>query len=145
MDGVIFGLYEAKTDEEIARLTTDEKGCAEVYVMNGSYYLKELATWEGFSVSSEIIYIEDLTIGEIFNIRLTNDYTSLLVKKKSTTGELLAGMEFQIFTQDSDIPIPLFFDIECINSPRHLSGATPLFAKRGVGGEFILMNSCCTS
>jgi TQXA domain-containing protein len=112
MDGVIFGLYEAKTDEEIARLTTDEKGCAEVYVMNGSYYLKELATWEGFSVSSEIIYIEDLTIGEIFNIRLTNDYTSLLVKKKSTTGELLAGMEFQIFTQDSDIPIPLFFDIE---------------------------------
>ena len=112
MDGVVFGLYEAKTDREIARLTTDANGFAEVFVMNGSYYLKELLTWEGFSLSTEIIYIEDLTFGEIFKIRLTNDYTSLLVKKKSTTGEYLAGMEFQIFTPDSEIPIPLYFDCE---------------------------------
>ncbi len=110
MHGVVFGVYDARTDRELARMTTDNDGYAEIYLTPGELYLKELSTWDGFALINERIQIRDMTFGAIYTFRLTNDYTSLQVNKQSTDGKFLEGMEFSVINDANGEVIPLCYD-----------------------------------
>lgn len=109
MDGVVFGIYDAKTDKETARITTDKNGYGSVYVLEGNYYLKELSTWDGYSVLKEAISIGSVKYAQIYTFRLTNSFSELKVRKESISGTPLAGMEFAIATEEGQ-PVPVVYD-----------------------------------
>jgi uncharacterized surface anchored protein len=109
MNGVVFGVYDAKTDAELARMTTDLNGYASVYVVPGSYYLKEISTWDGYSILTDKIMIEDAKYAQVYTFRLTNSFSELKVCKESLSGVPLAGMEFTIAGEDGQ-PVPVVYD-----------------------------------
>jgi|GEM_PF-1366529 len=109
MNGVVFGVYDAKTDTELARMSTDQNGYASVYVVPGSYYLKEISTWDGYTILTDKIMIEDAKYAQVYTFRLTNSFSELKVCKESISGTPLAGMEFAISTLDGK-PVPVVYD-----------------------------------
>jgi uncharacterized surface anchored protein len=95
MSGVIFGIYDAKTDAEIARITTDSNGYGSVYLMAGDYYMKEIKTWDGYELSADKIPIA-AEFAHIYTFHETNSLTKLRVLKTSTGGTPLSGMRFTV-------------------------------------------------
>ena len=131
MNGVIFGVYDVKTNVEVARITTDSKGYGSLYAMPGDYYLKEIKTWDGYALSPEKIPV-DAEFAHLYTFRATNTLTELRVEKQSTTGGApLAGMEFSITDKVSGKLITLEFDAAtnefvAIHVLGAIKGSTPI-------------------
>jgi len=109
MDGVVFGVYNSKSDKEIARITTDAKGYGYVYLMSGDYYLKEISTWEGYAIATDKIPVKGVTNGMIYTFRESNSFTTTKVAKTSTSGESLAGMQFSV-TDSTGQLVSMYYD-----------------------------------
>ena len=95
MNGVVFGVFDAKTNLQIASITTDKDGHGVVYVLAGNYYLQEISTWAGYQVAPDKIPLS-AEYAHLYTFRETNDLTTFLVSKESTTGVALAGMQFTL-------------------------------------------------
>jgi len=109
MDGVVFGIYNSITNAETARITTDSKGYGSVYIMPGDYYLQEISTWEGYSLSAEKIPIT-AEFAHLYTFHKTNSLTELRVKKTGTDGTSLAGMKFTVTDTATGQLVSLVFD-----------------------------------
>jgi LPXTG-motif cell wall-anchored protein len=110
MNGVVFGVYDAKTDKEIARITTDKNGYGYIYILAGNYYLKEISTWPGYAVSTQKIAVTGVTNASLFTFRESNGFTTTKVAKTSTTGESLSGMQFSIADSTGRL-VSMYYDI----------------------------------
>lgn len=110
MDGVVYGVYAAADNRELARITTDVKGYGSVYLLPGNYYLQEISTWDGYAVSPEKIEIENASFAEVYTFRETNQLSELRVHKQSTDGTALPGMEFVITENATGKQIQLVYD-----------------------------------
>ena len=110
MDGVVFGVYNTKTDKEVARITTDTKGYGYVYLMSGDYYLKEISSWPGYAIATDKIPVKGVTNGMIYTFRETNSFTTTRVYKTSTSGDSLAGMQFSIADSTGQL-VSMYYDV----------------------------------
>jgi LPXTG-motif cell wall-anchored protein len=110
MNGVVFGVYNAKTDKEIARITTDKNGYGFVYVLAGNYYLKEISTWQGYSVSPDKIAVTGVANGVVYTFREKNDTTTTKIQKTNTAGTTLAGMHFTVTDAETGKLVEMFYD-----------------------------------
>ena len=109
MNGVVFGVFDAKTNLQIASTTTDKDGHGVLYVLAGNYYLQELKTWDGYSLSSERIPIT-AEFAHLYTFRQTNTLTELRVTKISTSGTPLAGMQFTVTNKETGQLISFVYD-----------------------------------
>jgi len=110
MNGVVFGVYEMKSGKEVARITTDINGYGFVYVMSGDYYLKEISTWPGYAVSSDIIAVGGVSNGMIYTFREKNDFTTTTIEKTNTSGTALAGMKFTVTEVATGNLVSMYYD-----------------------------------
>jgi len=109
MNGVLFGVFDAATNVEIARITTDDKGYGSVYAVEGNYYLQEIKTWDGYALSTEKIPIT-AEFAHLYTFRESNTFTELLVTKTSTNGTTLAGMQFTVTDKSTGQLISFVYD-----------------------------------
>jgi len=110
MNGVVFGVYDAKTDKEIARITTDKNGYGYIYVLAGNYYLKEISTWPGYAVSTQKIAVTGVTNASLFTFRVSNGFTDLQILKTDPAGTPLSGMEFTV-TDATGKLVSMYYDL----------------------------------
>jgi len=109
MNGVVFGVFDAKTNLQIASITTDKDGHGVVYVLAGNYYLQEVKTWDGYALSTEKIPIT-AEFAHLYTFRQTNTLTELRVTKTNTSGTPLAGMQFTVTNKVTGQLISFVYD-----------------------------------
>jgi len=109
MNNVVFGVFDAKTNIQIASITTDKDGHGVVYVLAGNYYLQEVKTWDGYALSTEKIPIT-AEFAHLYTFRQTNTFTELHVTKTSTSGTPLAGMQFTVTNKVTGQIISFVYD-----------------------------------
>lgn len=99
LSGAVFGLYNS-AGQKLAELTTGEDGRAvHEGLPKGSYYLKELAAPEGFTVTDELLPFSIETQGQMAEITVTNGagFGTVEIKKTGEDSELLSGVKFDVF------------------------------------------------
>ena len=109
MNDVVFGIFDMETHEKIDEIVTGPDGVGTALVVPGEYYLKELATWDGFLLIPHPIPVSAAG-NEVYKFDMTNDPTAVRIQKKDKgTGESLCGAEFKISDEKGKV---LFFDLE---------------------------------
>jgi len=111
MNGVVFGVFDAKTDLLIATITTDKDGYGSARVAAGSYYLLEVKTWDGYLLSAEKMEIS-AEWAHVYTYHLTNTLTELTVNKTSMSGDKLEGMQFAVSEKSTGRILALAYDAQ---------------------------------
>ena len=102
MQGVVFGIYNKSNDSLVAELTTDENGYAATLLEAGEYYIRELATWDGYALLTEDIAVNAEWF-QVYKFTPTNDKSSVTITKTDvTTGKPVKGAEITIFDKNGD-------------------------------------------
>lgn len=99
LSGAVFGLYNS-AGQKLAELTTGEDGRAvHEGLPKGSYYLKELAAPEGFTVTDELLPFSIETQGQMAELTVTNGagFGTIEIQKTGEDGEPLSGVTFDVF------------------------------------------------
>lgn len=100
-----FTLYDAETDEKVAKATSNEDGYAEfIKVAPGNYYIKETSFPDGYTVdlsnkeNKVSVTVEKNQYTNAAPIIMKNQYSRVAVKKvDADTGETLAGATFTLY------------------------------------------------
>lgn len=100
-----FTLYDAETDEKVAKATSNEDGYAEfIKVAPGNYYIKETSFPDGYTVdlsnkeNKVSVTVEKNQYTNVAPIIMKNQYSRVAVKKvDADTGETLAGATFTLY------------------------------------------------
>jgi uncharacterized surface anchored protein len=96
LSGVLFAIFDATTNTQVATMTTNEDGRAEATLHMGEYYMQEIETQDGYALSSERIPIT-AAWAAIYRFDLTNRKTeAILYKRDGTTLEGLSGAEYTV-------------------------------------------------
>lgn len=99
LSGAVFGLYNS-AGQKLAELTSGEDGRAvHEGLPKGSYYLKELAAPEGFTVTDELLPFSIETQGQRAEITVTNGagFGTLAIQKTGEDSEPLSDVKFDVF------------------------------------------------
>lgn len=99
LSGAVFGLYNS-AGQKLAELTSGEDGRAvHEGLPKGSYYLKELAAPEGYTVTDELLPFSIETQGQMAELTVTNGagFGTVEIKKTGEDSELLSGVQFDVF------------------------------------------------
>lgn len=103
LSGAVFGLYNS-AGQKLAELTTGEDGRAvHEGLPKGSYYLKELAAPEGFTVTDELLPFSIEIQGQTAELTVTNGagFGTLEIQKTGEDSEPLPGVKFDVFRASS--------------------------------------------
>ena len=98
-----FGLYNTK-DELIGEYTTNEEGIIEFEATYGNYYLKEIATNEGYVLNNTKLEFNIEEDGKVIELQMSNEKIRGIVKlQKLGEEEVLSNVVFELYNNKDEL------------------------------------------